>query len=272
MKLLTLILGGLASIGVMMAQPASAEEQQAIPFVERWEARVFKNSQGETLPYRLLQPKHYDKTKTYPLVVFLHGMGERGSDNQVQLINGVSELFASDAVRNKYPAFVFAPQCPNNDDSQIGSWSNWEPGKPAITNPTRLALEIVSCLQHEFSIDENRMYLGGLSMGGFGTWNIIQEYPTLFAAAFPICGGGNPEKAARIAQMPLWVFHGVKDSVVPVAFSQNMVRAIEAAGGYPGYTQYPEVDHGSWTFAFQEPQLLPWLFAQKRPAAQDEQK
>jgi predicted peptidase len=125
-------------------------------------------------------------------------------------------------------------------------------------------LEIVASLQREFAIDENRLYLGGLSMGGFGTWSIIQEHPEMFAAAFPICGGGDPGKAAPLAQLPLWVFHGVKDSVVPVELSRSMVRAIEQAGGAPGYTQYPDVDHNSWTPAFQEPQLLPWLFAQKR--------
>jgi predicted peptidase len=248
----------------MMGQPVTAEEEpREIPLLDRWEARVFANAQSETLPFRLLQPKNYDKTIAYPLVVFLHGMGERGADNQAQLVNGVSELFASDTAMEKYPAFVLAPQCPENEDSQIGSWSNWEPGKP-LTTPTRLVLEIVASLQREFAIDENRLYLGGLSMGGFGTWSIIQEHPEMFAAAFPICGGGDPGKAAPLAQLPLWVFHGVKDSVVPVELSRSMVRAIEQAGGAPGYTQYPDVDHNSWTPAFQEPQLLPWLFAQKR--------
>ena len=182
-------------------------------------------------------------------------------DNLAQLDNGVSALFASAAVRREFPAVVIAPQCPDGEGS---SWSNWEPGKPQITIPTRLVLEIVEAACQEFPIDRARMYIGGLSMGGFGTWNVIEEFPDLFAAAFPICGGGDPKRADRIAQLPLWVFHGAKDEVVPPSRLREMVRAIQDAGGHPGYSEYPDVGHGSWTNAFEEPQLLPWLFAQRK--------
>ena len=241
-----------------------APEPQTIPHLERWEARVYRNEKGEALPYRLLKPAPYDATRSYPMIVFLHGMGERGSDNESQLILGVSELFAGDAAMKQYSAIVIAPQCPDGEDHSIASWSNWEPGGDPITQPTRLVLEIVEAARGEFPIDEDRMYIGGLSMGGFGTWNVIQEYPDLFAAAFPICGGGDPAKAARIAALPLWVFHGAKDEVVPPQRSREMVQAIQEAGGHPGYSEYPDVNHDSWSCAFEEPRLLPWLFAQKR--------
>lgn len=269
--LLLCCLLSLAAVAALAAASASANDPAEgprkppdVPFLAAWEARVYSNDQGETLPYRLLKPKAYDPQQAYPLVVFLHGMGERGSDNLSQLVNGVSGFFASDAARDRFPAFVIAPQCPDGEDSNEASWSNWRPGMPAITRPTRLVLEIVDDVRRQFAIDDDRMYIGGLSMGGFGTWNVIQEYPRLFAAAFPICGGGDPANAAKIADVPLWVFHGAKDDTVPPQFSRDMVRAIQAAGGHPGYCEYPDVGHDSWTCAFEEPRLLPWLFAQRR--------
>ena len=269
---MTLLHGVLALTGVILlaATAASAEAAKeepkppVIPFLERWEARVYRNAKDETLPYRLLKPRNYDSKQAYPLVVFLHGMGERGSDNAVQLDNGVSELFARDAAMEKLPAVVIVPQCPEGENSNEYSWSNWRPGTPSITTPTRLVLEIVEAARKEFTVDGNRMYIGGLSMGGFGTWNVTQEYPDLFAAAFPICGGGDPGKAARIATLPLWVFHGAMDETVPPQLSRDMVKAIQEAGGHPGYSEYPSVGHNSWTNAFEEPRLLEWLFAQKR--------
>ena len=251
---------------VASADDGKQEEQKprVIPFQERWEAQVHTNEMGETLPYRLLKPKVYDAEQAYPLVVFLHGMGERGSDNVSQLVNGVSAFFASDAAMVRFPAVVIAPQCPDGEDMNEASWSNWRDETRGITKPTRLALEIVEAMREQFTIDSDRMYIGGLSMGGFGTWDVIQEYPDLFAAAFPICGGGDPEKAERIASLPLWVFHGAKDETVPPQLSRDMVRAIQEAGGHPGYSEYPDVGHDSWTNAFEEPRLLAWLFSQKR--------
>lgn len=261
----------LAGAALLFATTAPAEEAtqekqkpRVIPLLERWEARVYTNENDETLPYRLLKPKGYDAGRAYPLVVFLHGMGDRGRDNESQLVNGVSELFASDATMDQFPAVVIAPQCPDGEDLNEASWSNWNDEVPAITKPTRLVLEIVEAMREEFTIDADRMYIGGLSMGGFGTWDVILEHPDLFAAAFPICGGADPQKAERIAGLPLWVFHGAKDETVPPRFSRDMVRAIQEAGGHPGYCEYPGVGHDSWTRAFEEPRLLPWLFSQKR--------
>jgi len=264
---LAVVIGGV----LLCAAPAPAEEAdeaapepRVIPYLERWEARVYRNEKGESLPYRLLRPAGYDAGTAYPLVVFLHGMGERGSDNESQLINGASELFASDAAMAQYPAVVIVPQCPDGEDLSLASWSNWEPDGEPITRPTRLVLEIVEAAREEFRIDGDRLYVGGLSMGGFGTWNIIQEHPDLFAAAFPICGGGDPAKAGRIAALPIWVFQGARDDVVPPERSREMVTALQEAGGHPGYSEYPDVGHDSWTCAFEEPRLMAWLFGQRR--------
>jgi len=248
------------------AEEVEKKEARVIPFLDRWEARVYKNEKNETLPYRLLRPKGYEAKQAYPLVVFLHGMGERGSDNEVQLVNGVSELFASDAAIEKFPAVVIVPQCPDGEDFNTASWANWRSDTFTLTTPTRLVLEIVEALQKEFNIDANRLYLGGLSMGGFGTWNVIQMYPHLFAAAFPICGGGDPSRVKELATMPIWIFQGAIDDTVPPRLSREMVQALQAAGGHPGYCEFPGVGHNSWTNAFEEPRLLPWLFGQKKSA------
>jgi predicted peptidase len=236
-----------------------------LPSLDRWEARLFPGGDALPLPYRLLRPQAAAPERGYPLVLFLHGMGERGSDNTVQLGLGVSELFASDGATQQFPAVVLAPQCPKGDDSHTCTWRNrGDADKPLITTPLRLALDAVEAACQEFAVDRDRLYIGGLSMGGFGTWNAIQEHPGLFAAAFPICGGGDTPKAERLAELPLWVFHGAKDEVVPPQLSRDMVWAIQEAGGSPGYCEYPDVGHDSWTNAFEEPRLLPWLFAQIR--------
>jgi len=248
-----------ATAGADESKPGA--ERPAPPFANQYEARVY-------MPYRLLRPKDYDPEKSYPLVLFLHGKGERGWDNEMQLINGVSELFASEDARAKHPCFAVVPQCPADD-----SWANWEPKAIGLSKPARAALDIVAALQKEFNIDSARLYIGGLSMGGFGTWEIITHYPNLFAAAFPICGGGDPGKAARLVKLPIWAFHGAQDNVVAPALSRNMIEAIKAAGGNRRYTEYPGVGHASWELAFKEPMLLEWLFAQKRApsaAARDE--
>jgi len=228
-------------------------------FRKRFEVRAFKN-----LPYRLLIPKSYDAKKSYPLVVFFHGAGERGNDNVKQLVHGMAD-FASDDVMDKYPCFVMAPQCPAGEQWVDTPWSaaaHKMPAKP--TEPMQLSLELIGVLQNEFSIDANRIYVTGLSMGGFGTWDAIQRQPKRFAAAVPICGGGDPAYAKQIAHLPIWAFHGDKDGVVKVQRTRDMITAIKAAGGSPKYTEYPGVGHNAWTATYANRKLYAWLFAQKR--------
>jgi predicted peptidase len=217
------------------------------------------------LPYRLLQPDDYDPKKVYPLVVFLHGAGERGEDNEAQLRHGVTE-FASPQNRKRYPCFVAAPQCPAGQkwaDVDWGAPSHRMTPEPA--GPTRLVLELIDQLQKSYPIDPRRIYLTGLSMGGFGTWDLLVRRPDLFAAAVPVCGGGDETQAAKIAHVPVWAFHGTLDDTVEVERSRNMIAALEKAGGRPRYTEYPDEGHFSWVPAYRAPEMMRWLFAQKRP-------
>lgn len=230
---------------------------------ERFETRSFKSEQG-SLPYRLLRPKNYDAGRSYPLVIFYHGAGERGDDNVKQLVHGIND-FASDDVMAKYPCFVVAPQCPDGDQWVDVPWSadsHKMPEKP--TEPMRLSLELITSLESEFSIDASRLYVTGLSMGGFGTWDAIQRYPNRFAAAVPICGGGDTEFAKQLLPVPIWAFHGEADTAVKPLRSRDMIAAIKAAGGSPKYTEYPGVGHNSWAATYANREMYAWLFSQKK--------
>lgn len=228
-----------------------------------YEAHTFP-SNGGTMPYRLLKPSDYSPDKSYPLVLFLHGAGERGQDNRSQLKH-VAGVFAQDDIRAKYPCFVLAPQCPAN---QLWCNTPWnvdtvvQPAEPS--DSMKHIMLLLDELQKEYSIDGNRLYIMGLSMGGFGTWDAITRYPGKFAAAVPMCGGGDVRKAGVLAKMPLWNFHGARDGAVKVKLSHDMIAAIQQAGGQPRYTEYPDVGHNCWTPAMQEPELLTWLFSQSR--------
>jgi predicted peptidase len=229
-----------------------------------YQPHVYKSADGQSLPYQLLKPSGYDPQKKYPLVLFLHGAGERGTDNHAQLTH-VARIFATPENRRTYPCFVLAPQCPPERKWAEVDWSAMHhktPEKPSI--PLALAMEVIAQLQKEYSIDAKRLYVMGLSMGGYGSWDAISRYPETFAAAVPICGGGDEDKAPAIAKIPVWVFHGDHDGAVKVERSRNMVAALKKAGGSPKYTEYPGVGHDSWVPASKEPELLPWLFRQTR--------
>ena len=234
---------------------------------DRFEKREYADAEGAKLPYRLLKPNNYDSKQKYPLVVFLHGAGERGTDNVKQLVHGMAD-FASDKIMEKYPAFVLAPQSPDGQQWVDVPWSADEhkmPDKPAA--PLRQTLELIAALQQEFAIDGGRIYVTGLSMGGFGAWDCIQRRPDLFAAAAPVCGGGDATMAAKMKQVPVWAFHGDADGAVKVRRSRDMIAALKAAGGSPKYTEYKGVGHDSWTATYRDPEFYSWLFAQQRPAA-----
>ncbi|GAB5399677.1 MAG: dienelactone hydrolase family protein [Aureisphaera sp.] len=224
-------------------------------------------SKGDTLPYRLLVPKQFDVNKSYPLLIFLHGSGERGSDNEAQLIHG-SDLFLKEEVREQYPAIVVFPQCPsgkswNNSSYEYSTSERSYYFPPTIEkNKTLDLLEgLLSALQTNYRIDPHKIYLGGLSMGGMGTFEMLRRNPNLFAAAFAICGGANPAISETIKSVPIWIFHGEQDDVVPVIYSKEMHDAIQEEGGNSRITLYPEIKHDSWVNAFSEPELLKWLFS-----------
>jgi len=215
-------------------------------------------SKGDTLPYRLLKPVSPESMTAFPLVIFLHGSGERGNDNEVQ-IKHIQDLFLETKYRSKYPCYVLAPQCPKN-----ARWANFDNGlSETPTRPMQALINLIDKISKEFPIDKNRIYITGLSMGGYGTWDLIARYPDKFAAAVPICGGGDKNTASKIKSIPIWAFHGAKDNVVPPAQSRDMIKAIQDAGGSPGYTEYPDIAHDSWVQAYKEPHLVHWLFAQQ---------
>ena len=231
---------------------------------ERFEAREYKNAAGERLLYRLLKPHNYDPAKSYPLVVFWHGAGERGDDNARQLVHGMKD-FASDERMAKHPAFVIAPQCPTDEKWANVSWSEAQHTIQAEPSDSmRLSIELIDTLQKEFSIDAQRLYACGLSMGGFGVWDALHRYPQRFAAGIPICGGGDPAGAKAIASVPVWAFHGGADPVVKPNRSREMVTALQEAGATPKYTEYPGVGHDSWTATFANPEVHQWLFSQRK--------
>ncbi len=227
--------------------------------------------QGEdSLPYQLLKPLNIDESQSYPLVIFLHGAGERGDDNELQMTHG-SSLFLDPKNRKQHPAYVLFPQCGEEE-----FWANLTFGyeneygvnklvwKEGFSKPMIQVLNLMERLQQQYKIDDDRIYLMGLSMGGFGTFDLLQKQPGVFAAGVPICGGADPLRFSELVNVPLWVFHGADDDVVPVALSREVTNFIKAEGGNAKYTEYEGVKHDSWDNAFAEKSLLKWLFDQNR--------
>jgi predicted peptidase len=225
------------------------------------EAKSFDGPGGKLL-YRLYAPKAASKENRLPLLLFLHGAGERGDDNAVQLKHGVRQFLKQ---QEKQPFFIVAPQCAKNK-----KWAEVDWGAPTHLTPEKPSdacaslMPLLDVLLKELPIDAARLYVTGLSMGGYGTWDLISRLPEKFAAAVPICGGGDETKAAAIAKVPQWIFHGGADNVVKTQRSRNMVEALKKAGGDPKYTEYPGVGHNCWDRAYAEADLWTWLFAQKR--------
>lgn len=218
--------------------------------------------EGGVLPYRLLVPRDVRPGQSYPLVIWLHGSGEKGTNNRLQLHPPLSETFLADAARTKHPCFVMVPQCPSD-----ASWTGVAINKaPEISEPSRMILATIAELQKEFTIDARRISIGGFSMGGFGTWDLVVRRPSLFAAAFPISGTppGWEKLAPFIKDVPLWVFHGEKDPMSPVAAARQLVAALRKAGSPVKYTEYRGAGHNCGN-ALAEPELLDWLFSRQRP-------
>lgn len=223
---------------------------------------------GISMPYRILLPKEYDENKKYPLLLFLHGAGERGNDNELQLIHG-SKQFLNESFRQKYPSIIVFPQCPKD-----GYWANATPvndhlkfsyeKKPKNNRMLDLVEGILKKIRKEYSIDKKRIYVGGLSMGGMGTYEIVYRNPRLFAAAFAICGGANPMIARKIRR-PSWrIDHGDADTVVPIKLSEQMATSLENQKANVKYNIYKGVYHNSWDNVFADVSFLPWLFSQSK--------
>lgn len=211
---------------------------------------------NDTLLYRLLKPAGLTENERYPLVIFLHGSGESGDDNTITLKH-IAPLFLNEANRAQFPCFVLVPQCPANESWTYPDWYR-EPKEPMSS-----VVALLDSLKSLPFIDSTRIYITGLSMGGYGTWYLLTKYPDKFAAAIPICGGGDAQQVEKFKHVPIWNFHGAKDDAVPVDGSRSMIQALKNVGAKPKYTEYKKVGHDSWVKAYAEPDLLPWLFGQK---------
>jgi MYXO-CTERM domain-containing protein len=242
-----------AVLGLAMLTARGALAQSATDPYLGFEGHIF-DAGDIKLPYRLAPPAPYDAAKKYPLVIFLHGSGESGTDNKAQISKNIGVPTGGSVFQGKptYANFFVAPQAP------VGSRDGW------MGVPGQAVLKLIAALEQQYvSIDTDRLYITGLSMGGYGTWALIEDHPKMFACAVPMSAGGDVTKAAAIAPMPIWDFHGTVDQSVPVQESRDMIAALQAAGGTPKYTEYPNGGHAIWDQAYNEPELLPWMFGQR---------
>jgi predicted peptidase len=241
-----------------------AFKKQSEGLEKKFEARVYE---GEwTMPYRLFRP---EVTGKVPLVLYLHGSGGLGDDNLKQLSLGNvfgTRLWLLPQNQKSFPCYVVVPQTDRG-------WIRYDPAQwaqgvakaiPGLGDGARLALEVVDALCREFAIDQQRIYVTGQSMGGAGTWNVITNRPRLFAAAVICCGSISTEDGTGAIDTPLWNFNGDSDQTVAVSTSRDRMAARRKAGGHPLYTEYSGVDHNVWQWAYTEPELLKWVFAQQR--------
>ncbi len=225
--------------------------------------QVYTHKTGNKMPYRLFVPANYDASQKYPLIFWLHGATGRGSDNLKQIRGGNengTHVWTTPANQAQLPAFVLAPQCPEDR-----LWS--EPETNQISPQLQMALDILASVQKEFSIDPDRIYLAGQSMGGLGAWGLLQTHPDRWAAALVLCAFDNFTNVKAIARVPLWVFQGDADMVVPVDLVRQMVKDLKKSGAQLRYSEYHNAGHDVWLKAFAEPDLVLWLAAQKRSAS-----
>lgn len=261
----------LLSVAVVVVTVSIASPLVAQSAVDGLLARTYVDPHGAKMPYRLFIPREYDPSRSYPLIVFLHGGAGNGADNLQQIIGGNtngSHMWIRDDVQREHPAFVVAPQALDGE-----TWGG--PEAPELSPAASMMIEIVENLQHEFNIDKSRLYLTGQSLGGFGTWDVIIRRPDLFAAAVPLCGSGivkefpfrtvyAPTDFKRIKEVPIWVFQGADDADVPPEGPRQTVAALRSIGSKVRYTEYPGVGHRVWEHAYVDPALVAWIFAQHR--------
>lgn len=230
-----LMLAAIASTGTVALCDDHPESQKALQLNAKVEVQM---------SYLLYLPPDYEQQESWPLLLFLHGSGERGDDLELVKKHGPPKLIAAG---KDFPFIVVSPQCPND--------RRWEP------------IELVALLDDlsdKYKVDHDRIYVTGLSMGGFGTWQLASYVPDRLAAIAPICGGGEKYWAKQFAHLPVWAFHGAKDTAVPLERSQAMVDELTENGGNPKLTVYPEAGHDSWTETYDNPELYTWLLEQRR--------
>ena len=222
---------------------------------------------NDELAYRILYPQKFDKSKKYAIKLFLHGIGERGNDNESQLTY-VDKVFLNKKNLENYPSIVVFPQAPLSDN-----WSSVTldgnklsfPEDDPPTNSLKLVIKLMDSLTNENYADKNRIYLSGLSNGGMGSFELLKHRPNMFASAVIICGGGNPAWAKEFAKStPVWIAHGSNDQVVNPNFSLKMVEAIINEGGSPKVTFFENVYHNSWDYIFSDDEYLKWMYSRSK--------
>lgn len=257
MKLIAIV-ATLIAVEHLSATPVSSQDP-----ADGFAARSYVSGKGVTMPFRLFIPSAEARGKPLPLIIYLHGAGGAGTDNLLQISGGNTlgtHVWTSSEMQARHPAFVLAPQLP-----RLEQWG--APKSDELAPYAALVLEVFEKVSREFSIDPNRVYLTGQSLGGRGVWDIVSKRPRLFAAAVPLCGDGDAARVRNARTVPIWAFHGATDEVVPVAGSRALVAALRAAKGDVRYTEYPAAGHNVWTLAYVEPELREWLFKQRRADA-----
>ena len=223
-------------LSLALSTPTEANAQDSKTELQ---AKTLERSVPVKLQYWLQLPPDYETQEQWPVLLFLHGAGERGEDLDRVKVHGPPKLIANGRTM---PFIVVAPQCPT------GRW--WEPFELAA---------LLDDIEQQYKVDKKRIYVTGLSMGGFGTWALAAYQPNRFAAIAPICGGGEPFMTRLYAHVPTWAFHGDQDNVVPLERSERMVEALKRAGGDVKFTVYPGVGHDSWTETYDNEELYKWL-------------
>ncbi len=221
---------------------------------------------SDTLNYQVHLPDGFDPAKTYPMLVMLHGSGERGMDNEIQYKH-FAPFVENATIRSQHPAIIIIPQCPRSS-----SWTWWLTDrdtlsftlKPKPTVALKNLKALLGQIEKQYKIDDERRYITGLSMGGLGTFEFLSYYPGYFAAAAPVCGGGDIKKVRKIKKTAVWLFHGGADRVVVPSLSRKMFYALEEADGQVVYTEFPGVGHDSWVQTYQQVILADWIFAHEQ--------
>jgi predicted peptidase len=264
-----------AGKGLVFPEPVGGT---AAPIVHGYETLIYRGPNGMQMTYYLYVPTGYNPQRKYPLVLVLQGGGEVANpkaslaqNRKLLLSQYYAKVWISAAIQDKWPSFIVIPQVAAPDrwvnvPARVGSYTL----SPQPSASLSAAKAIVDMLQREYrSIDSHRIYVTGLSMGGYGTWEAIERWPDYFAAAAPLSGAGDPSKAAELIHVPIWAFHGAKDTTVPVSGSRDMIQAIIKAGGHPRYKEFPDEGHDLWEPGHvyspdKDSSFFTWLFSQKR--------
>lgn len=262
MKRLWGIIAGL----LLLISAGRGEHYNMMPSPNAEYARyTYEDSLHNRMPYRMLSPEDIKEGEKYPLVIFLHGSGERGDDNETQLTNGAS-IFANPVNLRRYPAYVVFPQCRDRSWTTKVEPKIFMPGAqvPPESLAERQVMGIIDNVIKDHPIDTSRIYILGISMGGIAVYDLAYRYPERFAAAVPICGAVNPDRLKNTSDISFLIFHGAQDEEVPVLCSRKAYMMLDSIGAKVDYVEFAGEGHECWTSAFNYPTLLPWLFAQTK--------